>query len=565
MDVDPPQMFHTSAFEFEVELDPEIKDQTSFKLRLDKGRSNFVINNILLPPAQRVHNTRSTDSLKTDNETVPGELLLTGLSELVRNASDDSTLACINKNYGSVRQGIDVTGAITQCLKVIGGHKKQSCWICGLPIEIGQKLLKPECEHIFPIAQAIGFTGLFSSSLYKRLQDTSQQNPYIEGLKLEYGWAHKICNRKKNDTHFIKLIKDPTTKLASYVIDDTLISKFLNELVTTENFDKEKNPLFGKNLSLRVSEIGKRCNAILKAAITDVDVDVDTHAANTLNDLRTYIINNFDCGISPPVPDTAPTIARSSSLSEVSSEYIIELRDYYFKRMIELYIPGFLNETMTSLPPNIINGINISDRKTGSRIKSIFNKIWNDNRNTIYVEINTYIQRRYPFRNNLYDPNFIKRVRYTILIILIENFPSYLPEQLWSKFQTSLPGFIFIFVLEQTQLSLQEYLNILNKYLVEKQFIIDSTAMTYIFKQTVQKFVDYEARMNQNVMNTINTEFADQLVKYETLTDKQFEEKIQSYQSEISKHKWFTTGGKRRKLKKTRSKRRKTYRKLRLF
>jgi hypothetical protein len=354
---------------------------------------------------------------------------------------------------------------------------------------------------------------------------------------------------------------DGDKKSASYEIDDTLITKFLNELTTTNSFDNQINPLYGKkDLSSRVSVIRKRCERILKAAITDVGVDVKTHAANTFNDLRTYIINNFDCGISPPVPDTKPTIARSSSLPKVSSEYTMQVRDYYFKQMIELYIPGFLNETMTSLPIDIINHINISDRKTGSRIKIIFNKICNDNRKDIYGDINTYIQTHYPYGNNLYKPNYIKRVRQTILIILIKNFPNYEPDQLWSKFQASLPGFIFMFVLLQTKLSLQEYLNILNKYLVEKQFTIEPIAMTYIFEQTVKKFVDYEARMNQIVMNTINTEFIDQLVKYEKLTDKQFEEKIQSCQSEISKHKWFTTGGKRR-----RSKRRKTYRKLRLF
>jgi hypothetical protein len=309
-----------------------------------------------------------------------------------------------------------------------------------------------------------------------------------------------------------------------------------------------------------VSVIRQKCERILRAAITDVGVDIETHTANTLNDLRTYIINNFDCGISPPVPDTDPTIARSSSLPKVSSEYTMQLRDHYFKQMIELYIPGFLNETMTSLPIDIINHINISDRKTGSRIKIIFNKICNDNRKDIYDDINTYIQTRYPYGNNLYKPNYIKRVRQTILIILIENFPKYLPDQLWSKFQASLPGFIFMFVLLQTKLSLQEYLNILNTYLIKEQFTIKPIAMTYIFEQTVQNFVDYEARMNDLVMNTINTKFIDQLVKYETLTDEEFQAKIQSYETEISKHKWFISGGKRR-----RSKRRKTYRKIRLF
>jgi len=561
MDVDPPQVFHPSAFEVQpngtdqIYLEQTLGDQ-QIKVVLDKDRSDLVANNILLPPPQRVYNTRSTDPLPTDNQSVDGELLLTGLSQLVRNATDQSTLDCITKNYGSVRQGIEITGAVTQCLNVIGGHRNQSCWICGVAIDMNVDLYKPECEHIFPIAQAIAFTGLFSSSLYKSLQDT-QKTPYIEGLKLEYAWSHKICNRVKNATHFIKFGMQPNG-LAAYAIDDKLISDFLNAIRINPSYENKPNPLYGRDLSSRVSVIRKRCERILRAAITDVGVDINTHVANTLNDLKTYIVNNFDCGISPPVPNTSRTIMGSSTLTEQTSQYAIQLRDYYFRQMIELYIPGFLNEIMTSLPGNMINYIAISGQRTsGSRIKSFFNKIFSEHNNKISQQ---YILELQSSPHTLYNPDFIKRLRYTLIIILIKNFPRDSEAQLWSKYQTWLIGIIYIFVLTQTQLYMETYTNSLRQVLFENRFIIHDDLWNHIIIQISQKFINYEARMNQNVISTIDATYQNQFVVYQTYPYEQFEAEIQAYQSKISEKTWFKPGGKRR-----RSKRSKTHRKVRIF
>ena len=557
-----PREFHPSAFEVQpngtdqIYLEQSLGDQ-QIKVVLDKDRSDLVANNILLPPPLRVYNTRSTDPLPTDNQSVKGELLLTGLSQLVKNATDDSTLDCITKNYGSVRQGIEVTGAVTQCMQVIGGHRNQLCWICGVAIDMNVDLLSPECEHIFPIAQAIAFTGLFSSSLYKSLQDT-QRTPYIDGLKLEYAWAHKICNRVKSATHFIKLVKDPTTGLAGYVIDDTLITSFLDAIKINPSYENKRNPLQGRDLSSRVSVIRQKCERILRAAITDVGVDIETHAANTLNDLRTYIINNFDCGLSPPVPNTARTVMGSSTLTEQTSQYAIQLRDYYFRQMIELYIPGFLNEIMTSLPGNMINYIAISGQRTsGSRIKSLFNKIFSENNNKISQQ---YILELQSSPHTLFNPDFIKRLRYTIIIILIKNFPRDSEAQLWSKYQTWLIGIIYIFVLTQTQLYMETYTNSLRQVLFENGFIIHDDLWKHIIIQISQKFIDYEARMNQKVISTIDATYQNQFVEYQKYSYEQFEAEIQAYQSKISEKTWFKPGGKRR-----RSKRSKTHRKVRIF
>jgi hypothetical protein len=547
------EVFHPSAFE--VTLKSESNNETSVKDSVEK-RSSLIVFNILLPLRERVRLIEDK-SVKP----APGELLLDNLSKLVQNATDESTLNCIRKNHTTIREAIETTGAIKQCLSVIGGHTDKSCWICGIPIDITIDLYKPECEHIFPIAQAIAFTGLFSSSLYKSLQDT-QQNPYIDGLKAEYAWAHKICNRKKNDTHFIKLANDPRTNLAAYVIDDILITKFLNELTTTDYFGGQGNPLFRTDLSSRVSVIRKRCEKILNV-IKDLNVNVDTHVANTLNDLRTYIINNYDCGIPLPVQNTLPTTSNVSDLTVQTSQYPMQIRDYYFNQLIDLYIPGFLNEIMTSLPNDIIEGITINERKTASRIKIIFNGLTTKFREKIHSQFKGYLESS---PNNLYHPDFIRRLRYTILIILIKNFPHDSEEQRWSKYQTWLPGVIYIYVLTQTQLYMKEYTDSLRKVLSDNMFFIGDFAWNYIINQISEKFKKHEESMNKYIINTVGgATYLNQFLEYQKFPYEKFEAEFQAYKSEISKIKWFTTGGKRRKSKKSRSKRRKTYRKVRLF
>jgi hypothetical protein len=66
--------------------------------------------------------------------------------------------------------------------------------------------------------------------------------------------------------------------------------------------------------------------------------------------------------------------------------------------------------------------------------------------------------------------------------------------------------------------------------------------------------------MNENVINTIDATYQNQFVVYQTYSYEQFEAEIQAYQSKISEKTWFKPGGKRR-----RSKRSKTYRKVRIF
>lgn len=97
--------------------------------------------------------------------------------------------------------------AVQQCNKVVGAFKdKTTCYICGLPIlAIKYTLheLRPECEHILPVAQARWYLDLFS-----RGSDVS--SPL---LKIEYAYAHRVCNQAKSDDSFIKPVEGDDAKI----------------------------------------------------------------------------------------------------------------------------------------------------------------------------------------------------------------------------------------------------------------------------------------------------------------------------------------------------------------
>lgn len=82
-----------------------------------------------------------------------------------------------------------------------GGISK--CWICGFTIpgaKARRRGEKPsgyslECEHVFPIAQAIFFLDLHRGGV---ITDEEKKR-----LAPEYDWSHRVCNQIKNDDHFV--------------------------------------------------------------------------------------------------------------------------------------------------------------------------------------------------------------------------------------------------------------------------------------------------------------------------------------------------------------------------
>jgi hypothetical protein len=101
----------------------------------------------------------------------------------------------------------EISTPTTQCENVIGKSEGATCWICSLPIEPATEGLTPECEHVLPIAQAVIYLGLYSTTAVKDLFPSNMTmlkgNMSKEYLSKEYKWAHRICNQVKNDDSYL--------------------------------------------------------------------------------------------------------------------------------------------------------------------------------------------------------------------------------------------------------------------------------------------------------------------------------------------------------------------------
>ena len=193
--------------------------------------------NILVPLALRERmrakegDKPSDSAVKDESEQLAAaEAMLADLNKLVDSVLGRSVLECL-RNGGPLRGAFEVANPQQQCSAVILNVELGTtpCWICGTvipdmsateaevharrgapPGDIRKHPLSPECEHIFPIAQALCFTGLYEHELFASLKKDpaipTNKAAYIAGLRKEYRWAHRICNQVKNDTHFIKIV-----------------------------------------------------------------------------------------------------------------------------------------------------------------------------------------------------------------------------------------------------------------------------------------------------------------------------------------------------------------------
>jgi hypothetical protein len=117
-----------------------------------------------------------------------------GVAKIKRTWGENGGLRRYFENY----QG-DQCRVVSPTFK--GGISK--CWLCGFAIP-GAKARKRgekpsgyslECEHVFPIAQAIFFIDLHRGGV---VSDEEKAR-----LAPEYDWSHRVCNQIKNDDHFI--------------------------------------------------------------------------------------------------------------------------------------------------------------------------------------------------------------------------------------------------------------------------------------------------------------------------------------------------------------------------
>jgi len=238
--------------------------------------------------------------------------LLDDLTPLVTSCLGQETVACLKSNYSQVRDFFERSSPITQCDNVIGKAAGQNCWICGGLVQIGvDNGLQPECEHVFPIAQALVFTGLYESNFFDSLSD-SVSHPYKKGLQMEYRWAHRICNQVKNDSHFIALND------GIFSIDNSKINTFLSKITNTTKFGGGKNLcryLGNGNVKVgidklyaRINDIKNTCQPIINV-ITHLGISPRQHAISTVMYLKEYLATEPNCSKEEVIASIIPMIS----------------------------------------------------------------------------------------------------------------------------------------------------------------------------------------------------------------------------------------------------------------
>ena len=277
--------------------------------------------------------------------------LLAGLTELITKYSDTSTVECLKREYGSLRDFFETSSPTTQCGNTIRGVQPNNtiCWICGVKITgfpgagtFRMLELGPECEHVFPIAQALCFAGLYETQLYKQIAEekgVNEADAYREGVTYEYQWSHRICNQIKNDTHFI--VYDGN----KFSIDGALLETFLADLQTTPKYggganlmrlikqETEQTPdQWRDSARARMKEISER---LINYANTS-GLTPEQHAKITLMAVRSFISTSPKCaGAVEVIPDVVMVYGSPRELPAIKMSAPVDTAKHFIAVVTE--------------------------------------------------------------------------------------------------------------------------------------------------------------------------------------------------------------------------------------
>ena len=365
-------------------------------------------------------------------------LLLGELTATMKSVLGDETVQCIQANTNTVRAFFERSNPSTQCGNVIGSAKGQVCWICGTRIIPKEVSFKPECEHVFPILQALVFTGLYETQLFESLED--RQQSYTDGLRLEYRWAHRICNQVKNDAHFVALTRtgDGT---AVFGIDDAKIADFLTKLETTTKWgggtkllkhlkqETQTDPVV--YLRGRVSAIRAICSPILEK-IKSMGLTPAQHARATAMHIKEFVAEDGRCIEEPPPPKIPPTAPGTKDLSQLGTITPADA-EVVVAYGLRAYGQPFLNVLLGKVQAPLRAALRAAGKSAAERTKLSSDLALVEQGYLVALqgylksEMNTFRQRLYA---------------------AIEALPGPAAEK-WSKFQVYSNQFIFAFLVYQ--------------------------------------------------------------------------------------------------------------------
>ena len=254
----------------------------------------------------------------------------------------------IKEKYGSLRKFYETSSATTQCNNVIEKSlgNLTTCWICGYEIDWerdGEKAFAPECEHIFPIAQALFFIGLYTNDIKGNIA-------FIHKLRLEYAWSHHVCNQIKNDAHFIEHRLD--NQYRRWSVSITKIQEFLNDILKRGNTyagggDLLKDLIKGDHIT-QAKWIGNRAIVIRDKCQAIIDTIPEKHEnfwiLATVSDLAlTYQTSGFV----PEAIERYATIGKPTQMIHYTEQGVISFYNQwaeYIMKNVTIRMASYLGE-----------------------------------------------------------------------------------------------------------------------------------------------------------------------------------------------------------------------------
>ena len=290
-----------------------------------------------------------------EQTTDPVEIELLPLTRMVARMFGDDFVDFVKKEYGSVRKFYETSSATTQCNRTVGSllPNKSKCWICGYNILGGlgpEHPFSPECEHVFPIAQAIFFIGIYTN-------DIKYNTAYIDKLKLEYAWSHRVCNQIKNDAHFIE--HDIEAADGRWSINIDKIKAFLNDILRRGDTYQGGAELLKQQIrnagTTKENWVDTQSKVIYKKCKTILDTiepkNENIWLLTTVSDL-THAYENS--GFKPEIIAPSETIATSSGMVVATPLQIISVYTAlakYIMKIVQKFMISYLAERIRRYTP----------------------------------------------------------------------------------------------------------------------------------------------------------------------------------------------------------------------
>jgi hypothetical protein len=338
-----------------------------------------------------------------------GEYSLKGLAEQVFGTKAIQPIK--DNKRASYRDIWELSTPTTQCANTIGPSisKNTVCWLCGYAIDDSEIALKPECEHVLPVGQALIFLDLYKNTLHK-----GATNPeLIKMLQLEYRWSHSVCNRIKSDKIFLSFNSKGTPVILTDVIKQYLGDIYkdgdIKNLVgkSSAKWVKERVGDISDQLQLIIDYMNKKTTGLLLLSGVASLYEPDNIAVN----LRNVLSSRAD-----------EAVAKIATLS--GGLTVDEFRTIQYFLMVKSTLMGQLSQAVDILTKTIVFAIRGGEyrvRVPGKDKETVIIKINKDKKFSLIGEINmktdpnlkipkrTYDEKEYTAIIKTYILNIYKR------------------------------------------------------------------------------------------------------------------------------------------------------------